>query len=228
MSCKCVLSVAAASLAGFASIGVVFAQETFVIAQTRAVTPDAPRTELIIRASFRDTDFAFGGGRWNMEAGDGEFVDGYCLGGPCDPLPDADGRFIYRMYGGQLHFPAAGVFADPSNPLPIAIAEWQADDFGPRDVPVVTFETSLFQIYPDEASGASESRLDTFEEGTGVIRVRRCYTDCDGDDAATIFDFLCFFNAFESGDFYADCDESGELDLFDFLCFQQEFIAGCP
>lgn len=97
----------------------------------------------------------------------------------------------------------------------------------PRDVPVVT-HTTAFRVYVDETSSMTESRMDSFEDGSDIIRVRRCYTDCDGDDEATIFDFLCFQTAFENGDLYADCDRSGTLDLFDFLCFQNEFMAGCP
>ena len=55
-----------------------------------------------------------------------------------------------------------------------------------------------------------------------------CYADCDGNGELDFFDFLCFQNAFATGDPYADCDDSGVLDFFDFLCFQNEFGAGCP
>ena len=55
-----------------------------------------------------------------------------------------------------------------------------------------------------------------------------CYADCDESGSLDFFDFLCFQNAFASGDPYADCDESGSLDFFDFLCFQNAFAAGCP
>ncbi|MFG0284244.1 MAG: hypothetical protein ACF8R7_07455, partial [Phycisphaerales bacterium JB039] len=60
-----------------------------------------------------------------------------------------------------------------------------------------------------------------------------CYPDCDGNKLLDFFDFLCFQNAFGTGDCYADCDESGALDFFDFLCFQNEFATfvaagGCP
>ncbi|MFI4915294.1 MAG: GC-type dockerin domain-anchored protein [Phycisphaerales bacterium JB060] len=54
-----------------------------------------------------------------------------------------------------------------------------------------------------------------------------CYADFDGDGDLTIFDFLAFQNAFDSGDLAADCDEDGSLTLFDFLCFQNAFDAGC-
>ena len=63
---------------------------------------------------------------------------------------------------------------------------------------------------------------------------RLCYPDCDtstGVGVLDIFDFLCFQNAFVTGECYADCDTSsgpGALDIFDFLCFQSAFVAGCP
>jgi hypothetical protein len=56
---------------------------------------------------------------------------------------------------------------------------------------------------------------------------RGCYADCDGDNELSLFDFLCYTNAFNAGDDFADCDGDGELSLFDFLCFVNEFNAGC-
>ena len=54
-----------------------------------------------------------------------------------------------------------------------------------------------------------------------------CYADCDGDGILTIFDFLCFQNAFATSDPYADCDGDGLFTIFDFLCFQNAFAVGC-
>lgn len=62
-----------------------------------------------------------------------------------------------------------------------------------------------------------------------------CYADCDDSTGAgvlDIFDYLCFQNAFITGDPYAcDCDTAtgaGVCDLLDFLCFQNAFVSGCP
>ncbi|MFG0285640.1 MAG: hypothetical protein ACF8R7_14575 [Phycisphaerales bacterium JB039] len=63
---------------------------------------------------------------------------------------------------------------------------------------------------------------------TTAATAQTCYPDCDGSGSLDFFDFLCFQNAFATGDPYADCDGSGALDFFDFLCFQNEFAAGCP
>ncbi|UYV11578.1 MAG: hypothetical protein NCW75_09725 [Phycisphaera sp.] len=54
-----------------------------------------------------------------------------------------------------------------------------------------------------------------------------CYADLDGDGELTLFDFLAFQNAFDTGDPAADCDADGSLTLFDFLCFQNAFDTGC-
>ncbi|UYV12952.1 MAG: hypothetical protein NCW75_01390 [Phycisphaera sp.] len=54
-----------------------------------------------------------------------------------------------------------------------------------------------------------------------------CVADCDGDGELTIFDFLCFQNAFSAGDTLADCDGDGEITAADFTCFQAAFMAGC-
>jgi len=54
-----------------------------------------------------------------------------------------------------------------------------------------------------------------------------CYADCDGDGDLTLFDFLCFVNAFNAQQGYANCDGNGSLDLFDFLCYVNAFNAGC-
>jgi hypothetical protein len=60
-----------------------------------------------------------------------------------------------------------------------------------------------------------------------LVLAVECYADCDRSGQLDFFDFLCFQNAFATGEPYADCDGSGELDFFDFLCFQNEFAAGC-
>ncbi|MEQ8317560.1 MAG: EF-hand domain-containing protein [Phycisphaerales bacterium] len=54
-----------------------------------------------------------------------------------------------------------------------------------------------------------------------------CTADCDDDGALTIFDFLCFQNAFAAGESSADCDGDGQVSMDDFACFQAAFMAGC-
>jgi hypothetical protein len=82
---------------------------------------------------------------------------------------------------------------------------------------------------PDSCEIAAGAAPDL--NGNGVPDECDCYPDCDqttGAGVLDIFDFLCFQDAFVSGNPYADCDENMVLDVFDFLCFQDAFIAGCP
>jgi hypothetical protein len=71
-------------------------------------------------------------------------------------------------------------------------------------------------------SGGAALRLDSTPCDFGD-----CRADFDGDGSLTIFDFLAFQNAFDSGSRCADFDSDGSLTIFDFLRFQNEFAAGC-
>ncbi|MCA9277929.1 MAG: hypothetical protein H6815_03985 [Phycisphaeraceae bacterium] len=54
-----------------------------------------------------------------------------------------------------------------------------------------------------------------------------CYIDCNGDWELTIFDYICFGNAYASQDPYADCDGNGQFAIFDYVCFFNSWQAGC-
>ncbi len=60
-----------------------------------------------------------------------------------------------------------------------------------------------------------------------VYGATACAADCDGDGSLTIFDFLCFQNAYSAGESSADCDGDGSVTSDDFTCFQASFMAGC-
>ncbi|MCA9278006.1 MAG: hypothetical protein H6815_04370 [Phycisphaeraceae bacterium] len=60
------------------------------------------------------------------------------------------------------------------------------------------------------------------------VSVVACYADCDGSGTLNIFDYICFGNAYSSGDPYANCDSNGSLNIFDYICFGNKFAAGCP
>ncbi|MFG0286473.1 MAG: hypothetical protein ACF8R7_18825 [Phycisphaerales bacterium JB039] len=83
---------------------------------------------------------------------------------------------------------------------------------------------AAIDLYTDAAGSAGFWLDDVVIESAGG----GCYADCDGSGTLDFFDFLCFQNAFATGDPYADCDGTGTLDFFDFLCFQNEFALGCP
>jgi hypothetical protein len=99
--------------------------------------------------------------------------------------------------------------------------------------PVMTITgdgNALASIVIDEWSTAG--RDDAVQLWENMINVvlgggAECRVDLDGDGSLTLFDFLAFQNAFDSGDLIADFDGDGSLTLFDFLAFQNEFDAGC-
>jgi len=61
-----------------------------------------------------------------------------------------------------------------------------------------------------------------------IVFGNSCYADCTGEGDLSVFDFLCFQDAFVSAEQYADCTGEGTLNVFDFLCFQDSFVGGCP
>jgi len=85
---------------------------------------------------------------------------------------DASATGVDGILAGQLNFPPAMIFADPSSP----IAFWQATYTAPDDVTdgfdvALSTDTSRFDVYIDRERSASESRIDQLVEGSGTISV---------------------------------------------------------
>jgi hypothetical protein len=111
---------------------------------------------------------------------------------------------------------------------------WFGEELSPeqlaqRVTPVLTILTDLDLV---DATGGFERRAEV--PATVLVTMATdpdasvpCYADLDGDGVLTLFDFLAFQNAFDTGSTQADCDGDGDLTLFDFLCFQNAFDAGC-
>ncbi|MFG0284185.1 MAG: hypothetical protein ACF8R7_07155 [Phycisphaerales bacterium JB039] len=107
--------------------------------------------------------------------------------------------------------------------LPLDVFDWDAfEDI--RTAPAGT-RSVYVELVVARSAGAS---TDGFIDNVSLTLNTGCYADCDGSGGLDFFDFLCFQNAFATGDPYADCDGTGTLDFFDFLCFQNAFAAGCP
>ncbi|MGD1916148.1 MAG: M12 family metallo-peptidase [Phycisphaerales bacterium] len=117
--------------------------------------------------------------------------------------------------GGMFRALVAGVDALAQNPAGF--------DFVPGD----GLDCNLNQI-PDACDIADGRSADRNANGVPDECESLCQADCDGDGRLTLFDFLCFQNAFDSRLPFADCTGDGEFDLFDFLCFQNVFAGGCP
>ncbi|MEO1008469.1 MAG: GC-type dockerin domain-anchored protein [Planctomycetota bacterium] len=134
------------------------------------------------------------------------------------------GRGIEGIIAGQLQF--HNIFADPTDPM----AFWRGTYVAPSEPGVENVHTSTtqFQVYPCRDCVRPLSRMDVLIEEASVLRIVSCRADLDEDGSLTLFDFLAFANAFESGDALADFDFDGELTLLDFLEFQNRFDLGCP
>lgn len=93
------------------------------------------------------------------------------MDGPGTSAGLVSGTGIDGIIAGQLNFPIAGVFADPSNP----IAFWQARytvpmGSGPGVLDLST-QTDRFDVYVDRDSATSESRLGDLIEGSARVTI---------------------------------------------------------
>ncbi|MFG0285080.1 MAG: hypothetical protein ACF8R7_11710 [Phycisphaerales bacterium JB039] len=205
--------------------------EGMIIRVSNLITPQTPEATVEVWAVFDPADYAFAAARLEAVAGEaGWAAPELVLGAPGQTAGSVtpDGKRVADIAVGQLHLLYPGPVADPDNPILI----WRAT-FAPALTPArvidVETRTSEFYTYPHRDPAPPISRYgDAFVDGSAIVRVGACYADCDASDGLDLFDFLCFQNAFATGDPYADCDGNGALDLFDFLCFQTEFAAGCP
>jgi len=81
-----------------------------------------------------------------------------------------------------------------------------------------------------QLAGGLSWEVDYGATSVAIEVIGACYPDCStgtGAGVLDIFDFICFQDAFVSGDPYADCTGEGTLDIFDFVCFQDAFTLGC-
>ncbi|MEQ8844794.1 MAG: GC-type dockerin domain-anchored protein [Phycisphaerales bacterium] len=103
----------------------------------------------------------------------------------------------------------------------------------------MTSEPVTFRLTPRHSPGTTSFEaiigqsvemggLPSGPEGLVAIEFQTpCRADFDGDGELTLFDFLAFQNAFDTGLRSADFNEDGRINLFDFLAFQNAFDAGC-
>lgn len=79
---------------------------------------------------------------------------------------------IEGLLGGQLNFPPAMIYADPTNPIAFYEATFTAPLDAGRfyEVDLLT-DVSRFDVYIDRGSAESQSRLDLLVEGEATISV---------------------------------------------------------
>ena len=168
--------VAVAAFAGIAhaqTVGV-----TIEIDEPILAPGDSTRLRLV--ATVLDTDYAFAGTNLDLlidfdgTPGARGFSDLSILppmdAGPTAGVPTDRGIEAIRI--GQLHFPPAGIFADPTNP----IAFWEATFTAPVDagggyrVDLLT-ETDRFEAWVARDSTRLETRIDLVVEDAASIFV---------------------------------------------------------
>ncbi len=148
----------------------------FTLVSSNTVSPTNPTTVVELWAWFNFVPTQaeiFGVARTNIEASDGDWSSAsYTLQQGPHLGPMISGSFILDIHTGQLHFPPAGIFAKPDNPILIMTAEWTTIDFTPRLVDLTTFGTDKFWIYQNQ-QGSSTLQLppSSIFEGSGVIQV---------------------------------------------------------
>jgi len=89
----------------------------------------------------------------------------------------------------------------------------------------VSYQQGLFDQIADRLGGLITA--DAYPEGGEGRIVESCFAEFTGDDVLDAFDFIEFQNRFDAGDAAADCNRDGELNVFDFLCYFNAFNEGC-
>lgn len=174
MRTACLVFAASASVASAQTVGV-------TIDIDRPVLAPGESTTVTLVARFDDADYAVAGIAMDLLF-DSPIADPRRHWRDLDYLPPFDGpgpppgsvtdTSIDGIIAGQLQFPLAMIYADPSNP----IAFWRATFTAPLDagrfytVDLLT-DVARFDVYIAPDSATSESRMDVLVEGEATISV---------------------------------------------------------
>ncbi|GIW73938.1 MAG: hypothetical protein KatS3mg103_0460 [Phycisphaerales bacterium] len=139
------------------------------------------------------------------------YVGNFAPGGAGPDLMTVNGDggsvSVFENLGGMAFGPAM-VLPSGANPSFAAVAD--LDGSGSDDIAVTNQDSNTTSVFLNTAV------------------VAPCPADFDGDGVLSLFDFLAFQSAFDSGEPRADLDGDGQFTLFDFLAYQNLFVAGCP
>ena len=136
-------------------------------------------TVITVRAKFDgSTDYAFAAGELDFIANEfgiaGTNWTNNALITPFDPLGTSPGTLepdgASDITLGQLHFPAAGIYAVTSNPVDVWQIEYTATDFTPRVIDLSTL-TDRFDVYIDSTGLSRSVATGSLMEGAGQIRI---------------------------------------------------------
>jgi hypothetical protein len=150
------------------------------IAIDQPVLQPGESTTITLLASFSAEDWALAGARLDLlfDGLPGDPRDAFTEFGLLRPFaapgtPERlDEQGIKEILPGQLNFPPAMIYADPTNPIAFFEATFTAplDAGGGYRVDLLT-ETSRFDVYIERELSTSESRMDVLVEGSAAIHV---------------------------------------------------------
>jgi hypothetical protein len=166
-----------AAILAVAGMAAVAAAQSIVIDVANPTLNPGESTSVTMTATYGGTDYAVAGVATNLVSSVGS--DGWSdialiapMNGPGTSAGVASGTGVDGIIAGQLNFPPAGIFADPSNP----IAFWSATYTAPAVVADaftvdLSSRTTRFDTYIRRDSSLSESRLADLREGAAGINV---------------------------------------------------------
>lgn len=147
----------------------------FLLKSSNVVSPSKPSTTVEMWAWF---DYIpgqaemFSGTKTNLRASEGEWSNiANHFGIIVDPSPIVVGSHVFGMVLGQLHFPPAGIYANPSNPILLFSMDWSTTNFDKRMVSIETFDTQVFEVYINQQGSTANLPLSSIIEGSGFIKV---------------------------------------------------------
>jgi hypothetical protein len=166
-----------AAILAVAGVAAAAAAQSIDISVANPTLNPGESTMVTLSAGYGGTDYAVAGVATSFISSVGS--DGWSdvaliapMNGPGTSAGAPSGTGVDGIIAGQLNFPPAGIFADPTNP----IAFWSATYTAPAvvDTPFtvdLSTDTSRFDVYVARDSSLSESRLADLVEGSGAINV---------------------------------------------------------
>ena len=155
-----------------AAIAPTFGQAITIIDPVGGVSFAGDQFTVRMTASYGSGDYAMAGIATSIliNEAQGEFSDLQLISpmdGPGTTAGVVRAGDISGIFAGQLNFPAAMIFADPSNPIAFWEATFTVDDILSGGV-ILDIETSTtrYDVYTDRISSFSLSRLPQLTEGS--------------------------------------------------------------
>ena len=167
-------TVAILAVAGLAAVA---AAQSITVQVGAATLNPGESTTITMLASFGADDFAMAaaGGGLNSTTGAAGLSNLQVLApmaGPGTTGGATSPTGVSGIISGQLNFPAAGIFADSSNPVAFWSATYTAPAVVDEEFTVgLTSAITRFDVYIDRESSVSESRLSGLQQGENSIRV---------------------------------------------------------